>query len=120
MAKRARLIIIYTANSRLVDDTHLIGNSVGVYLRDWVQLLSRCGGHWDTAEGRPVSTGSTLWGTVSAARLVSDDIRAPALHWPNDEAITSAILSIASLGNVHCETLKAFTTDEANKIIERV
>lgn len=39
---------------------------------------------------------------------------------PNDEAIMSAILSIASLGNVHCETLKAFTMDEAIKIIERV
>jgi uncharacterized protein with GYD domain len=39
---------------------------------------------------------------------------------PNDEAIMSAILSIVSLGNVHCETLKAFTMDEAIKIIERV
>ncbi len=39
---------------------------------------------------------------------------------PNDETIMPAILSIASLGNVHCETLKAFTMDEAAKIIERV
>jgi uncharacterized protein with GYD domain len=37
---------------------------------------------------------------------------------PNDEAIVSALLSIVSLGNVHCETLKAFTMDEVNKIIE--
>ena len=37
---------------------------------------------------------------------------------PNDEAIMSALLFIISLGNVHCETLKAFTMDEVNKIIE--
>jgi uncharacterized protein with GYD domain len=30
-----------------------------------------------------------------------------------------AILATASLGNVRCETLKAFTIDEAAKIIER-
>jgi uncharacterized protein with GYD domain len=39
---------------------------------------------------------------------------------PNDEAIMSALLSIVGLANVHCETLKAFTMDEVNKIIERV
>jgi uncharacterized protein with GYD domain len=39
---------------------------------------------------------------------------------PNDEAITQAILATASLDNVRCETLKAFTIDEAAKIIERV
>lgn len=38
---------------------------------------------------------------------------------PNDETIIPAILSTTSLGNVHCETLKAFTMDEAAKIIER-
>jgi uncharacterized protein with GYD domain len=38
---------------------------------------------------------------------------------PNDEAILPAILASASLGNVRCETLKAFTIDEAAKIIER-
>jgi uncharacterized protein with GYD domain len=38
---------------------------------------------------------------------------------PNDEAILPAILATASLGNVRCETLKAFTMDEAAKIIER-
>ena len=37
---------------------------------------------------------------------------------PNDEAIIRAILDTASLGNVRCETLKAFTIDEAAKIIE--
>lgn len=39
---------------------------------------------------------------------------------PNDESIIPAIISTASLGNVHCETLKAFTMDEASKIIETV
>lgn len=38
---------------------------------------------------------------------------------PNDETILPVILSTASLGNVRCETLKAFTIDEAAKIIER-
>ena len=38
---------------------------------------------------------------------------------PNDEAIVPTILSTASLGNVHCETLKAFTIDEAAKLIEK-
>jgi uncharacterized protein with GYD domain len=32
----------------------------------------------------------------------------------------STILATASLGNVRSETLKAFTMDEAAKIIERV
>ena len=39
---------------------------------------------------------------------------------PNDETIIPAILSTASLGNARTETLKAFTVDEAAKIIERV
>ena len=39
---------------------------------------------------------------------------------PNDETIMPAILATASLGNVHSETLKAFTLDEAAKIIERL
>jgi uncharacterized protein with GYD domain len=39
---------------------------------------------------------------------------------PNDETIMSHILATASLGNVRSETLKAFTMDEAAKIIERV
>ncbi len=39
---------------------------------------------------------------------------------PNDETIIPAILATANLGNVRCETLKAFTLDEAIKIIERV
>ncbi|MGE5661097.1 MAG: GYD domain-containing protein [Ignavibacteriales bacterium] len=39
---------------------------------------------------------------------------------PSDETIMSAILATASLGNARCETLKAFTMDEAAKIIERL
>src|SRR5919109_2632482 len=37
---------------------------------------------------------------------------------PNDEAIMSIMLATGSLGNVRSETLKAFTMDEAAKIIE--
>ncbi len=39
---------------------------------------------------------------------------------PNDETMMSIILATGSLGNVHTETLKAFTIDEAAKIIERL
>ena len=39
---------------------------------------------------------------------------------PSDVTIMSAILATASLGNARCETLKAFTMDEAAKIIERL
>jgi uncharacterized protein with GYD domain len=39
---------------------------------------------------------------------------------PNDETILPVILATGSLGNVRSETLKAFSMDEAAKIIERV
>ncbi|HET7283187.1 MAG TPA: GYD domain-containing protein [Nitrososphaeraceae archaeon] len=39
---------------------------------------------------------------------------------PNDETIIPAIVATASLGNVRCETLKAFTIDEATKMMTSV
>ena len=39
---------------------------------------------------------------------------------PNDETILPVILATGSLGNVRSETLKAFSMDEAAKIIEKV
>ena len=39
---------------------------------------------------------------------------------PNDETMMSTILAAGSWGNVRTETLKAFTMDEAAKIIERL
>lgn len=36
---------------------------------------------------------------------------------PNDETIAKATLAVGSLGNVHTETLRAFTEDEYRKII---
>ena len=39
---------------------------------------------------------------------------------PNDEAIASILYSTGSLGNVRTETLKAFSMDEAAKIIEKL
>ena len=38
---------------------------------------------------------------------------------PNDEAIASVLYSTGSLGNVHIETLRAFSICEADKIIEK-
>ena len=39
---------------------------------------------------------------------------------PNDEAIASVLYSTGSLGNIRTETLKAFSTDEAANIIEKL
>jgi uncharacterized protein with GYD domain len=39
---------------------------------------------------------------------------------PTDEAIASVLLSLGSLGNVRTETLKAFSTDGAANIIEKL
>ena len=39
---------------------------------------------------------------------------------PNDEAIASVLYNTGSLGNVRTETLKAFSMDEAAKIIEKI
>ena len=39
---------------------------------------------------------------------------------PNDETILPVILATGSIGNVRSETLKAFSMNEAAKIIERV
>jgi uncharacterized protein with GYD domain len=39
---------------------------------------------------------------------------------PTDEAIASVLFSLGSLGNVRTETLKAFSTDEATNIIEKL
>lgn len=38
----------------------------------------------------------------------------------NDEAMASVLLSTGSLGNVHTETLKAFSMSEAAGIIEKL
>ncbi|MBV9667503.1 MAG: GYD domain-containing protein [Nitrososphaeraceae archaeon] len=39
---------------------------------------------------------------------------------PNDQAIASLLFATGSLGNVHTETLKAFSMSEAASIIERL
>jgi|ERR671933_2846088 uncharacterized protein with GYD domain len=39
---------------------------------------------------------------------------------PNDEAIASVLFSTGSLGNVRTETLKAFSMDETDNIIEKL
>ena len=37
---------------------------------------------------------------------------------PDDETITAFALSMASLGNIRTQTLRAFSADEMNKIVE--
>ena len=39
---------------------------------------------------------------------------------PNDETVMSLMLKVGSAGNVRTKTLKAFTADEASKIIKDV
>jgi uncharacterized protein with GYD domain len=41
------------------------------------------------------------------------------VHAPNDEVIASVLYSAGSLGNVRTETLRAFSTSEAAKVIEK-
>jgi len=41
------------------------------------------------------------------------------VHGPNDEVIASVLYSAGSLGNVRTETLRAFSTSEAAKVIEK-
>jgi uncharacterized protein with GYD domain len=55
------------------------------------------------------------------AALTNNAEECPAIvEAPNDETMMSVILATGSLGNVRSETLKAFTIDEAAKIIERL
>src|SRR5690606_9050879 len=39
---------------------------------------------------------------------------------PDDETVTSLLLSVGSRGNVRSETLRAFSFDEMKKILEKV
>jgi uncharacterized protein with GYD domain len=39
---------------------------------------------------------------------------------PDDETMTAFALSIGSLGNIRTQTLRAFSADEMNKILEKV
>jgi uncharacterized protein with GYD domain len=38
----------------------------------------------------------------------------------SDEAVTSALLKVASLGNVRTETLRGFAVDEMKQIISKM
>ena len=42
------------------------------------------------------------------------------LEAPNEEAITSALLSVSSLGNVRTQTLRAFSAEEMGRILSNV
>jgi uncharacterized protein with GYD domain len=60
-------------------------------------------------------------------------IRIKDIHWtlgafdavftaesPDDETITAFTLSIASLGNIRTQTLRAFSADEMNRILDKI
>ena len=39
---------------------------------------------------------------------------------PDDETITAFTLSVGSLGNIRTQTMRAFSAEEMNKILEKV
>ncbi len=39
---------------------------------------------------------------------------------PNDEAMTTLALSVGSLGNVHTQTMRAYSGDEMDRILAKV
>ena len=39
---------------------------------------------------------------------------------PDDETVTAFALSIGTLGNIRTQTLRAFTAEEMNKVIQRM
>jgi len=41
-------------------------------------------------------------------------------EWPDDESASVNALSYAAAGNVRTETLRAFTTEEMQKIVQRI
>jgi uncharacterized protein with GYD domain len=42
------------------------------------------------------------------------------LEWPDDESATLASLTMGMAGNVRTETLRAFTTEEFQRILQRL
>ena len=48
------------------------------------------------------------------------DVKVALVQAPTDDAIASVLFSTRSLGNIRSETLKAFSTDEAVNIIEKL
>ena len=41
-------------------------------------------------------------------------------EWPDDESASAATLAFAMAGNVRSETLRAFTTEEMQRILQRL
>ena len=39
---------------------------------------------------------------------------------PDEETLTAFTLSVGSLGNIRTQTMRAFSADEMNKILEKV
>ncbi len=74
----------------------------------------------DKREARPGITGQDIVVLLTQGRIKEFNEareREEALYYVD---LMPAILATASLGNIRCETLKAFTIDEAARIIERV
>jgi uncharacterized protein with GYD domain len=64
----------------------------------------------DQAGGRVVG----LWWTQGAYDAVA------VLEWPDDETASVAAIGMGMAGNVRTETMRAFTTEEMRRILERL
>jgi uncharacterized protein with GYD domain len=64
----------------------------------------------DQAGGRLVGS----WWTQGAYDLVA------VTEWPDDESVSAFMLSLALVGNVRSETMRAFTAEEMQRIIQKL
>lgn len=67
------------------------------------QLAQRLGGNL-----------STIYWTLGGYDIVG------IAEMPDDESVTALAVAIASQGNVHTETLRAFSADEMQQILQKV
>jgi uncharacterized protein with GYD domain len=64
----------------------------------------------DQAGGRLVGT----WWTQGSYDLVA------VVEWPDDESASAFMLSLAMVGNVRSETMRAYTAEEMQRIIQKL
>jgi uncharacterized protein with GYD domain len=64
----------------------------------------------EQAGGRLVGT----WWTQGAYDVVA------VTEWPDDESASAFVLSVAMVGNVRSETMRAYTAEEMQRIIQKL
>jgi uncharacterized protein with GYD domain len=82
-------------------------------IREVTDTVKRAEAFKKLAKKHGASVREILW-THGRYDLVST------IEAPDDATATALLLGVAKLGNVHSETLRAFTSTEMEKILERV